>query len=316
MTLQKSVDLSCPPLRRRDKAVRLASAGRERVEQPACACERVDVGGAAQPTHVRVATHDARGAARRVEQDGIDVPIPPGGSVGRVGTRCAPSGASGARCRARASGAAHRCQRQHVQVGQFQQVRVLPPGAARHRAAGRGRPCDQQRRGRWRRVRTEASPSAKPGITGRSDDAVSPARPVRAMPAVANAAGVGARAPLIHEPSARRCSSASRIACHCAGQSRCSRSIHQRGWLSAPPGGPGAPGSADRARAGSAEYRIDEAAPPPPQSPPGRPACSRRGGQRPQQAPIAVSRIDRRPGLGSTRRARTACAPPNQRNAW
>ena len=82
------------------------------------------VGFAPQPRHVRMPAHDARRAARRVQQDGVEeAAVPPCGRLGRVGglqfgLQLQPAQRVGHPFQAPRVA----IQRQQVQVGQLQQV--------------------------------------------------------------------------------------------------------------------------------------------------------------------------------------------------
>src|SRR6478752_10840246 len=61
--------------------------GPQRVQQPRLLRRQlVDVALAAQPADVRMAANDARGGARRVQQDGVEgASVPPGARIAGVG---------------------------------------------------------------------------------------------------------------------------------------------------------------------------------------------------------------------------------------
>ena len=141
-----------------------------------CACIRAsagDVVGAAQPAHVGVAAHDARGAARRVEQDRVERPaVPPRGGGARVG------GAQVRGCRPRRFSVSSHARQASGSLSSASTSRsasssrwaVLPPGAAqasstRGRRAGRRRAAGGAARCAAASC-TDTSPSAKPGSCG------------------------------------------------------------------------------------------------------------------------------------------------------
>ncbi len=136
MPLQKSVDLrdalgledgtsgvEQPPARRQQRP--------ERIEQARLGLrQRVDVSGTAQPADIRVAPHDARRAARRVEQDRVERPaVPPARGVGRVGSdrlRLKAEARKGLVDAAQPVGVA--VEREDVEVAELEQVRGLAAG--------------------------------------------------------------------------------------------------------------------------------------------------------------------------------------------
>ena len=196
-----------------------------------------DVGFAAQPAHVRVAAHDARGGAGRVEQDGVEgLAVPPrGGSAGVGGDAPAPAGpgAAGSRGCAR-SAPGRRPAPVTSRVGQFQQVRGLAAGrGAGVEDAQRAPPCDcspsqQQRRGQlgggvlhrqraFGEAREVAARAAAAPAPGRARPPASPAIPIAASAAHGTRLRVGLAC--IHAQRHRRlrCCWPRRICCQCAG---------------------------------------------------------------------------------------------------
>ena len=158
----KNASICCLALALEDRAggVEQPAAGLEqrpqRVQQlaPAARASARHVGGAAQPADVGVAAHDARGAAGRVEQDGVEGPaVPPGGRLARRRRPSArPAAAGAAACRARAPGAARRC--------------PAPAGPGRPVPAD-ARSCRPARR----RRRARARPAASAGLASSSSAA-------------------------------------------------------------------------------------------------------------------------------------------------
>jgi hypothetical protein len=200
--LQKCVDLVLAlRLEHRAGRVQQPAAGLEggpqRVQQLGLdARQRRDVLGAAQPADVGVAAHDARGAARGVQQDGVEgLAVPP---VGRAAAVARAGAAAQAQAR---EGVVHAQQalrvgveRQHVEVGQLQQVGRLAAGGGagvQHARAGGQAGVDQQRRGAAASC-TETAPSAKPGRrstgTGAASTICCGAASVAAMPAASSRA--------------------------------------------------------------------------------------------------------------------------------
>ncbi len=125
--------------------------------------------GPAQPAHVGVAAHDARGAARGVEQDGIERPaVPPGVGRAGVGGRCGPSGPGAPGCRPPGAGASGSLSRASTsRSASSSRWQSCPPGAAQASStrapAGRPSPITSGA-ARWAAAScTETSPSANPG---------------------------------------------------------------------------------------------------------------------------------------------------------
>ena len=174
--LQKCVDLvlALAP-EHRAGGVEQPAAGLERrpqrVQQLGLdAAQRGDVLGAAQPADVGMAAHDARGAAGRVQQDGVErLAVPPVGRAAAVArARARRAGAGGRACRPRARGAAGRLSSASTsRSASSSRWAVLPPGAAQAsstraparqagahqqaaRRAGRRRPAPRRRRRRSR----------------------------------------------------------------------------------------------------------------------------------------------------------------------
>ena len=111
----------------------------------------------AQPAHVGMAPHDARGAARRIEQHGVETVCRPTSDRRRARRRTLawPAAAGVAGSVARAAGERHRRRaRCTFRSANSSNCAVLPPGAAQAsstRAPVASRRIQQQRRGALRR---------------------------------------------------------------------------------------------------------------------------------------------------------------------
>ena len=225
------------------------SSGHSAASSLACMARQLrDVALAAQPAHVGMAPHDARGGARRVEQDGVE-------GLGRP-TTCdgwPASAASTCACRPRrASVSWMRSQRAGSMssavtscIGKLQQMRGL---AARRGAGVEDRAAASCNRSPFSSSGaascaaascTDTTPSAKPGIscTGRGRARTMPCSPVgdASIPAARSRdryccgddlPGVDAQASWAPGCCWPREWPASR-----AGGPCFSRSIHQRGWF-------------------------------------------------------------------------------------
>ena len=198
---------------------------------------------AAQPADVGMAAHDARGAVRASSRWRRRAGRP---TIGRAAAVARPRARFSAGARARRPRARRRVavERQHVEVGQLQQVAVLPPGAAQAsstRAPGARPAPTSQVAGAWAAAsRTETAPSAKPGrrlrpapATAQHDGLVSASRGLGleagGLPAAAAGAPVNRRT-FTRRHIGGRLGGGEGCLANRRGQSARTRSIHHCGW--------------------------------------------------------------------------------------